>query len=239
MDADQLASLSASIAANGVLQPLLVQSEVDGCYRLIAGHRRLEAARLAGLERVPVVVRVAGANENVLLLALVENLQRADLSPLDEAGAYRELSRRFGLTADEIAHRTGKSRSAVANSLRLLDLTSDVKELLEGGKLYEGHARALLALRDPHQQITAAVTVIERGLNVRQTEALVKHMLAGSAERSAPHRSPELRDMESRFRDALGTKVALSGSVRGGKLTIHFYSEEELGALYETIVGHE
>lgn len=238
MDADQLKSLTDSIRENGVLQPLLVQPEGDG-YRLIAGHRRLEAARQAGLERVPIAVRQE-PGDNVLLLALVENIQRADLSPLDEAAAYRELSRRFGLSTEEIAARTGKARSTVANSLRLLDLTAEAKELLESGALTEGHARALLALRDAQAQAQAARTVVERGLNVRQTEALVKQLSGDATERKAARRSdPQIQDMEGRFREALGTKVSLSGSSRAGKLTIHYYSEEELAALYEAIVGAE
>lgn len=238
MDTEALNSLAASIRQNGVLQPLLVQAEGDG-YRLIAGHRRLEAARQAGLERVPVVVRQPNPADNVLLLALVENLQREDLGPLDEAAAYRELSRRFGFSTEEIAARTGKSRSAVANSLRLLDLSPDVKAMLEAGQLTEGHARALLGLRDPQVQLQAAHTVVERGLNVRQTEALVKSLSEDRASRPRSRTNPEFEQLESRFREALGTKVALSGSSRRGKLTIHYYSEEELGAIYDAIVGTE
>ncbi len=237
MDSEQLRGLTASIRENGVLQPLLVQAEGDG-YRLIAGHRRLEAARLAGLDEVPIVVRPQ-QGENVLLLALVENVQRADLSPLDEAAAYRELSRRFGLSADEIATQTGKSRSAVANSMRLLDLSPAVRNLLEAGSLSEGHARALLALRDPEQQAGAARTVIERGLNVRQTEALVKQLQAARPERQPRRADPNLHHIESRLREALGTKVSLSGTSNNGRITIHFYSEEELDGLYSAIVGND
>ena len=237
MDNEQLQGLAASIRENGVLQPLLVQAEGDG-YRLIAGHRRLEAARLAGLDNVPIVVRPQ-RGENVLLLALVENVQRADLSPLDEAAAYRELSRRFGLSAEEIATQTGKSRSAVANSMRLLDLSPAVRDLLEAGSLTEGHARALLALRDPEQQAGAARTVIERGLNVRQTEALVKQLQAARPERQPPRADPNLHHIENRLREALGTKVSLSGTSHNGRITIHFYSEEELDGLYSAIVGND
>ncbi|MDQ3328466.1 MAG: ParB/RepB/Spo0J family partition protein [Chloroflexota bacterium] len=235
MDSEQLRGLAASIRENGVLQPLLVQVEGDG-YRLIAGHRRLEAARLAGHDRVPIVVRPQ-QGENVLLLALIENVQRADLSPLDEAAAYRELSRRFGLSTDEIATQTGKSRSAVANTMRLLDLSPAVRNLLEAESLTEGHARALLGLRDPEQQAGAARTVVERGLNVRQTEALVKQLQAARPERQSQRTDPNLEHIESRLRDALGTKVSLSGTARGGRITIHYYSEEELGGLYAAIVG--
>lgn len=237
MDEEQLEGLADSIRENGLLQPLLVQRDGDQ-YRLIAGHRRLEAARLAGLQEVPIILR-SETGDNPLLLALVENLQRADLSPLDEAAAYRELSRRFGLSTEEIATRTGKSRSTVANSVRLLDLMPEVKDLLGQGRLSEGHARALLGLRDPQAQVQAAHLVVERGLNVRQTEALVKQLLGGGSERAPRPPDPQMQDMEGRFRDALGTKVSLSGSPRGGKITIHYYSEEELSALYEAIVGEE
>lgn len=237
MDADALESLAASVRENGILQPLLVQPEGDG-YRLIAGHRRLEAARIAGLDEAPIVVRDQ-AGDNVLLLALVENLQRADLSPLDEAAAYRELSRRFGLSTEEIAARTGKSRSAVANSVRLLDLTPEVKEMLDGGRLSEGHARALLGLRDPQAQLRAATTVVERGLNVRQTEALVKQLLAPVREREPAAADPQLEHIAGRLRETLGTKVSLSGTPAGGRITIHYYSEEELSALYDALVGEE
>lgn len=237
MDSEQLRGLAASIRENGVLQPLLVQADGDG-YRLIAGHRRLEAARLAGLDEVPIVVRPQ-QGENVLLLALVENVQRADLSPLDEAAAYRELSRRFGLSADEIAAQTGKSRSAVANSMRLLDLSPAVGNLLEAGSLTEGHARALLPLRDPEQQAGAARTVVERGLNVRQTEALVKQLQAARPERQPRRADPNLHHIENGLREALGTKVSLSGTANSGRITIHFYSEEELDGLYAAIVGND
>lgn len=237
MDADALESLAASVRENGILQPLLVQPEGDG-YRLIAGHRRLEAARMAGLDEAPIVVRDR-PGDNVLLLALVENLQRADLSPLDEAAAYRELGRRFGLSTEEIAARTGKSRSAVANSMRLLDLTPQVKEMLDGGQLTEGHARALLGLRDPQAQLRAAATVVERGLNVRQTEALVKQLLAPVREREPAAADPQLEHIAGRLRERLGTKVTLSGTPAGGRITIHYYSEEELSALYDALVGEE
>ncbi len=236
MDAEQLESLADSIREHGVLQPLLVQPDAGG-YRLIAGHRRLEAARRAGLEEVPVVVREPRSEDESLLLALVENLQRTDLNPLEEAAAYRELSRRFGLSAEEIARRTGRNRSTVANSLRLLDLTPEVKVMLEEGRITEGHARALLALREPEAQARAARTIIERGLNVRQTEALVRQLAGQRLGRSSPVPDPVFQEVERRFRDALGTKVSLAGTPRKGKLTIHFYSEEEFESLYRTIIG--
>lgn len=237
MDAAELESLTASVREHGVLQPVLVQPAGLG-YQLIAGHRRLEAARRAGLERVPAIIREESAEDNLLLLALVENLQRADLSPLDEAGAYRELNRRFGLSVDQIAGRTGRSRPAVSNVLRLLELAPEVKALLQAGKLSEGHARALLGLREHARQTAAAQTVLARALNVRQTEALVKQLLSQRPERRRA-RDRSLEHLEQRFRDALRTKVTVSGSERSGKITIHYYSEEELHALYEQLVSEE
>lgn len=234
MDEDQLRSLAESIRENGLIQPLIVQQDGER-YRLIAGHRRLEAAKLAAMESVPVVVRAETPNDNILLLALVENLQRADLSPLDEAAAYRELNRRFGMSTEEIAQRTGKSRSTVANSLRLLELSPRVKEMLESGQLSEGHARALLAIKDETTQVRAAQMVVDRGLNVRQTEAMVKQMIGQQAGAQSRMQNPEIAELERRFREALGTKVSLAGTPRKGKLTIHFYSEEELDNLYDVI----
>ncbi|ACZ41422.1 parB-like partition protein [Thermobaculum terrenum ATCC BAA-798] len=236
MDEGRLQSLVESIKQNGILQPLLVQRQGDH-YQLIAGHRRLHAAKMAGVQQVPVVIREARASDNMLLLALIENLQREDLNPIDEAKAYRELQRKFGFSTDEIAERVGKSRPAVANALRLLELAPEVKEMLIQGQISEGHARALLGLRDPQSQINTARLVVERGLSVRQTEQLVKRLRDNSGQRSSQAIDPEVTYLEERFRQALGTKVSLSRSRRGGKLVIHFYSEEELQSIYEVIVG--
>jgi len=236
MDEERLQSLVESIKQNGILQPLLVQRQGDH-YQLIAGHRRLHAAKMAGVQQVPVVIREARASDNMLLLALIENLQREDLNPIDEAKAYRELQRKFGFSTDEIAERVGKSRPAVANALRLLELAPEVKEMLIQGQISEGHARALLGLRDPQSQINTARLVVERGLSVRQTEQLVKRLRDNSGQRSSQAIDPEVTYLEERFRQALGTKVSLSRSRKGGKLVIHFYSEEELQSIYEVIVG--
>ncbi len=236
MDEERLQSLVESIKQNGILQPLLVQKSGDA-YQLIAGHRRLHAAKMAGVQQVPVVIREARASDNMLLLALIENLQREDLNPIDEAKAYRELQRKFGFSTDEIAERVGKSRPAVANALRLLELVPEVKEMLIQGQISEGHARALLGLRDPQSQINTAKLVVERGLSVRQTEQLVKRLRENSGQRSSQTIDPEVTYLEERFRQALGTKVSLSRSRKGGKLVIHFYSEEELQSIYEVIVG--
>ena len=231
-----LVELAASIQEHGVIQPLIVARAPDG-YQLIAGERRWRSARLAGLATVPVIVKDAAPSE-MLELALVENVQRADLNALEEAMAYRQLTEEFGLTQEQVARRVGKSRVAVANTLRLLKAARPVQEALLAGKISEGHARALLGLEREEAQEAALKTVLKQGLNVRQTEELVRRLLGQGSEkqRPAPAISPETRALESRFREALGTKVNLRRSGEGGRIVIHFYSDEELDALYERIV---
>jgi ParB family transcriptional regulator, chromosome partitioning protein len=243
--AESLQELASSIREHGVLQPLIVTerelaaSESGPRYQLIAGERRWRAAVLAGLQRVPVIVKEATPQET-LELALVENLQRADLNPLEEALAYRQLTEDFGLTQEQVATRVGRSRVAVTNSLRLLRLAEPVQDALRAQRISEGHARSLLALPD-HESQTAALAVVEKqGLSVRQTEELVRRLVAPPAEEEhdvAEAASPESRWLEDRFRGALGTKVNLFRSKKGGRLVIHFFSEEELQALYNRIVG--
>ena len=234
-----LVELAASIEEHGIIQPLIVARAVDG-YQLIAGERRWRAARLAGLSTVPIVVKDVVPSE-MLELALVENLQRADLNPLEEAMAYRQLTEEFGLTQEQVARRVGKSRVAVSNTLRLLKAARPVQEALLEGKVSEGHARALLGLEQAEAQEAALKMVLKRELNVRQTEELVRRLLGlrrGNGEqRPAREISPETRALESHFREALGTKVSLTRSGEGGRVVIYFYSEEELDALYERIVG--
>jgi len=233
-----LVELAASIEEHGIIQPLIVTRTPDG-YQLIAGERRWRAARLAGLSTVPVIVKDVAPSE-VLELALVENLQRADLNPLEEAMAYRQLTEGFGLTQEQVARRVGKSRVAVSNTLRLLKAARCVQEALLVGKISEGHARALLGLEQNEAQDAALKAVLKRGLNVRQTEELVRRLLGWREERQpARTPSPETRAFESRFREALSTKVRLTRSGEGGRIVIYFYSEEELNALYERIVGSE
>jgi len=250
MAAEALEELAASIREHGLIQPLIVSQVADAeaqRYQLIAGERRLEAARLAGLARVPVIIREATPQE-MLELALVENIQRADLNPLEQATAYRHLMDDFGLTQEQVAERVGKSRAAVANSVRLLRLPDEIKSSLAQGQITEGHARAVLALDEPDSQRKVWKAILKRGLNVRQTEETVRRLAAGpkprqpdqppSPETRQPDQppSPETRALEDRFREALGTKVQLFRSKRGGRLVIHFYSEEELQAIYELLV---
>jgi ParB family chromosome partitioning protein len=235
---ESLAELVASIREHGVIQPLVV-TQVGDEYQLIAGERRWRAAQLAGLTTVPAIVKET-TPQQMLELALVENVQRADLNPLEEAGAYRQLMDEFGLTQEEVAERVGKSRTAVANTVRLLRLTNDVKEALAAERISEGHARALLALTAARLQRQALAIIEARGLNVRQTEALVRQMQS-DPEEPAPkvELSPQDRDAVERFQQRLGTKVNLVRAKKGGRVVIHFYSEEELQAIFEAIIGHE
>jgi ParB family chromosome partitioning protein len=244
MDEDLLAELAVSIREHGLIQPLVV-TRVDGTepgtaarYQLIAGERRWQAAKLAGLVRVPVIVREATPRD-LLELALVENVQRADLNPLEEAAAYQQLAGEFGLTQEQIGQRVGKSRFAVANTLRLLHLPSRVQQAVLDGQLSEGHARALLGLADKESLLRVAQHAIDEGLNVRQTEELVRraHASRQSGPRRRPRLSADILELEERFRTALGTKVSLTRSRRGGRLTIHYYDDEQLQDIYDRLAG--
>jgi len=242
-DPQALQELAASIREVGLIQPLIVQqlpdSDVSGQarYQLITGERRWRAARLAGLQQVEVIVKEA-TPQQMLELALVENIQRADLNPLEEAQAYEQLIQEFGLTQEAVADRLGRSRVSVANTVRLLRLPEEIKEALLSGAISEGHARALLMLDEDEAKLLALRMVTRRHLSVRQTEELVRRLQAATRAVSRQRtRSPETEALENQFRDSLGTKVDLFRSRKGGKLVIHFYSDEDLQALYERIVG--
>jgi len=232
-----LASLTSSISEHGVLQPILVTETVDG-YQLVAGERRLRAAQAAGLERIPAVVRQL-ADRDQLELALVENLQREDLDPLETADAYRQLIDEFGFSQDELASRVGRARSTVANTLRLLDLAPGIQAAVADGRLTEGHGRALGGLATELQD-RVLDSVIGQELSVRQTEELVRRLREPKPEPAAPptHRAdPDLERVEEDLRRALGTKVSLARSRRGGRIVIEYYSDEELGRLYDRLTG--
>jgi len=240
LDPDALEALAASIRAHGVIQPLVVTGGPEpGRYVLIAGERRWRAARLAGLRAVPVVVKEA-APRAMLELALVENVARADLSPLEEASAYRQLIDEFGLTQAAVAERVGRSRVSVTNTLRLLAAPEPVQAALGAGEISEGHARALLGLPTAADQIAALELVTSRGLTVRQTEEAVRRWVEGQRPRRTPPRHPAEERFVDRFQTALGTKVTFKPNrAGGGTLTIHYHSDEELDALYHRLVGEE
>jgi ParB family transcriptional regulator, chromosome partitioning protein len=237
---ESLAELVASIRAHGILQPLVVSATADGGYQLIAGERRWQAAKLAGLSKVPAVVREASPEE-ALELALVENIQRSDLGPLEEAIAYKRLLDEFGLTQEQVAQRVGRGRVSVANSLRLLGLPLEVKEALAAAEISEGHARAILQVADVPGQLLILRAIREKALSVRQAEELARRLLEdGSAARrvrsGAARKTAETLALERNMMTSLGTKVELFHSRKGGKVVIHYYSEEELQALYERLV---
>jgi ParB family chromosome partitioning protein len=233
-DDDALAELTASIATHGVLQPIVVRDAADGGYELIAGERRLRAARAAGLTEIPAVVRDSAANE-LLELALVENIQRSDLNPIEEASAYRELIDRFGLSHEAVARQVGKSRVAVSNALRLLDLAPETRQAIVEGRISEGHGRALAALTIAELQRAVLQVVLERHLSVRQTEELVRRKRELGTTRQRMALSEDLADLEAQLRGVLATKVGIVRTRRGGRLVIDFYSDEELDRLYSII----
>lgn len=243
IDEEQLGLLTSSIREHGVIQPLLVSEERDETgapvsYQLIAGERRLRAAAAAGLQRVPVTIRQS-TPQQLLELALIENLQRADLNPLEEAGAFQRLVEQFGLTQRELAERVGRSRAAVANTMRLLDLPDEIRNSLAGGEVSEGHARALLGVDGAEQRIQAWREVVERGLNVRQTERIVRRWSRPRRDATPAPRpaDPEIAALEDSLRRSLGTKVGLRRNKKGsGAITIHFYSDEELEGLLARLI---
>lgn len=242
-DQEALQELAESIRELGLIQPLIVQQLAGDDitqpprYQLITGERRWRAARLAGLQHVDVIVKEATPQE-MLELALVENIQRADLNPLEEATAYTQLAEEFGLTQERIAERVGRSRVSVTNTMRLLRLPDAVREALLHDQITEGHARALLMLDEEEEQLLALKTIIKKNLSVRQTEELVRRIQAATQGTTRQRtRSPETEALERQFREAFGTKVDLFRSRKGGRLVIHFYSEEDLQALYERFVN--
>lgn len=238
---DELIDLADSIKEHGVIQPLIVNEKPDGQYVLIAGERRLRAAQMAGLSTVPVISRTADDQE-LLELALIENIQREDLSPLEAAEAYKSLEENFNLTHEEISKRVGKNRTSVTNTMRLLKLPGEVRKALLDKKITEGHARALLSLPTAQSQISAMNHIVSSNLSVRQTEEYVRSLIG---EKEIPVKekksalSPELKDIEDRLRQMVGTKVTLRPSKNGaGTINIHYYSSEELDSLLEKLCSH-
>ena len=236
MHDDALASLAESIGQHGVIQPILVTETIDG-YMLVAGERRVRAARIAGLDRVPAIVRQL-ADRQQLELALVENLQREDLDPMEAARAYRQLMDEFSFTQEDLATRVGRARSTVANTLRLLELHPAVQDAIAASLITEGHARALGGL-PPEVQAPAVTTVIADDLSVRQTEELVRRLREPRVERTAVAAAadPDVERVEEDLRRSLGTKVRLTRTRRGGRIVIEYFGDEELTRLYQRLVG--
>ena len=237
MNEDDLQDLANSIREHGILQPLVVSLEgMSGTYTLIAGERRLRAARMAGLDKVPVIIRSVTEQER-LELALIENVQRADLSPLETAEAYNKLANEFNLSHEEIADRVGKGRVAVTNTMRLLKLPEGAKKALAAGEITEGHGRALLGLATTQAQLAALQTIVQNGLNVRQAEELVRK-LSGQKPPAIPSKpvDPSVKEIEERLCEKLGTRVTLKHGQKGGTVTIHYYSDEELSGLLNRLI---
>ncbi len=235
-DSNKLQELSDSIVAHGIIQPLVVSHSKNGGYELIAGERRLEASKLAGLKKVPVVVRKA-TEQNKAEWALIENIQRHDLNPIEEAQAYEKMKDDFNLTQDEIAKKVGKSRSAVANILRLLNLPEEIQEALAMGKITEGHARSILALKDEQKQLDLFQLILKDKLNVRQVEDASKGVKISKNYKLKKDVDPDLLSIENAIADNLNTKVKIRGIKNNGKILIDYYSEEELGQIVEKLRG--
>ncbi|TGD72787.1 ParB/RepB/Spo0J family partition protein [Mangrovimicrobium sediminis] len=235
IEPESLQELADSIKAQGVMQPIVVRPISANRYEIIAGERRWRATQLAGLDSIPAVVRDV-PDEAAIAMALIENIQREDLNPVEEALALQRLQEEFELTQQEVAEAVGKSRSTVANLLRLLSLQEDVRRLLEHGDLEMGHARALLAL-EAGEQSHAAGQVVAKGLSVRQTEALVRHLQAVREKPAAapPTLDPNVRQLQDELSQKLGAKVQIQHSARGkGKLILNYNSLDEL----DGILGH-
>ncbi len=233
-DMDKLEALRSSIEEHGVVQPILVTPTKSGTYRIVAGERRWRASKLAGLKEMPCIIRDFEEQE-VMELALVENLQREDLNPIEEAEGYQQLMESFNLTQEEISQRVGKSRSAVANSLRLNNLSDGVKTLVVDGKITQGHARALLPIADLELQLALAKRVVDEGLNVRQTETLAanagKTEKKTSSKKSNPLMQKYYKDVENSLSSRFGTKVKIHEGAKKGKIEIEYYSKEDLERL--------
>ena len=237
---ETLSELAASIAEHGLLQPIAVRPRPMGGYSIVAGERRWRASRMAGLTEVPVVIKDV-SDEQAMELALVENLQREDLDPVEEAAGIRELMTRCDLTQEQAARKLGKSRSALANSLRLLTLPEPVQAYLRNGKLQAGHARALAGLQDPEAQAVLADKIVGEGLSVRAAESLAREQgqKPPRQKKEPPATDPDLAAAEASLREWLGTKVSIQGSSQRGRIIIEYYNAELLQGIYDLLRGGE
>ena len=234
---EELSSLADSIRQHGVIQPLTVRLLDTGYYQIIAGERRWRAARMAGLREVPVVI-IEADDKKAMELALIENLQRTDLTPIEEARGYQQLIGEYGLTQEQVADRVSKSRPAVANAMRLLSLPDELLSMVESGKLTAGHARALLSIKDERQQLAVAQKVVNLQLSVRQTEAMCKKLLkAEQKPEPKPVEVDYLAECEKTLTRCLGRGVKIVSGKRKGKIELEYYGQEDLQRLYEALSG--
>lgn len=231
----ELAELAESIKQNGLLQPILVRRKGDGFFETIAGERRLRAAKAAGLQRIPAIVRNS-TDEQSMELALVENLQRKDLNPMEAARAYRRLTNEFGFTQDTVAQRLGKDRSSIANIARLVNLPNEIQMLVESGAISTGHAKVILGLPLPEAQIKLARRIVESQLSVRQAEKAAAGESRVTKVQAGIRRQRPYPDLEARLQKRLGTRVSIVKSRRGGKIVIHYFTSAELDRLLEVIL---
>lgn len=233
---EELAELTASLKQSGLLQPILVRRKGDGIYELISGERRWRAAKEAGLETIQAVIRNCGDEESVVL-ALVENLQRSDLNPMEMARAYYRMMNEFGLTQDIIARRVSCERSSIANVVRLIQLPSEVQQLIESNQLSMGHAKVILGLSDQNEQLRIAQLVVSKVLSVRETEKLIESSPVTKKRVTKELRRTPWSDVEERLQKRLGTKVLIQKGRRGGKIVIHYFSSPELDGILETLLN--
>ena len=240
-DQTSLEELAQSIAEHGIIEPIIARKS-DDAYIIISGERRWRAARIAGLKSVPVILRDTSAKETAEI-ALIENIQREDLNPIEEAEAFSRLITEFGMSQTDISKMLGKSRPAISNCLRLLTLEPSVSEKLRNGSLSEGHARALLALSDPHQQKTAADRILESQLSVRNTEKLVRELLSGKKKSlsvkntGTEQRKAVLNSITQRMEETIGSKVVLKDRKNGGTITISYANDDDLDRIFEFFTG--
>ena len=241
---DELDELAASIKENGIIQPVTIEDAGDGFFYIIAGERRTRAAKIAGVEKIPVQL-VSYSDEKKLEIALIENIQRSDLNAIEEAKAYYKLMELSGLSQDQVAAKVGKNRSTVANAIRLLKLPEDMQGALVQGKLSAGHARAILSVADATDQQILFGKIMGQGMSVRQAEEAAAALNGGSKPKKDPpaakpdRRDPDFANLEQQFIDVLGTKVVLKGSPERGSISIDYFSRTDLNRLYEIFTGNK
>lgn len=237
-DEEKIRELAESIKEQGVIQPLIVSPTADGRYELIAGERRLRASRMAGLEEVPVVIRKVD-DEGLLALSILENIQREDLNPMEEARAYQELITQFGYTQEDVAKKLGKSRAAVANSIRLLNLPKVVQDDVASGRYSAGHARAILSVEGIHEQLKLREKILAETPTVRDVEKMVQSYLSGGKGRRIKKQelTSQMNELIETMKRSLGTKVSLHAKGSGGRIVIEYYSVQDLDRIYRRLAG--